>query len=155
MWIHTLFLFHCVINPFLLSSLSFSRVSPSEPDDHGCHGDEEQQTDPEDSPCDTEGETPLIQTEQHIQQSQTDTQVSGRHAHTHTHCDQWLCVCVCVCSIFPIANLLPVSVCRIIPNVWCYRHSRPSFLFSDCVSSWNSTGKHSRDDNRSIVMEFN
>ncbi|XP_036932342.1 protein FAM13B isoform X1 [Acanthopagrus latus] len=59
-----------------LSNYDSAGVSPSEPDDHGCHGDEEQQTDPEDSPCDTEGETPLIQTEQHIQQSQTDTQDS-------------------------------------------------------------------------------
>ncbi|KAM8732288.1 protein FAM13B isoform 3-T4 [Acanthopagrus schlegelii] len=59
-----------------LSNYDSAGVSPSEPDDHGCHGEEEQQTDPEDSPCDTEGETPLIQTEQHIQQSQTDTQDS-------------------------------------------------------------------------------
>lgn len=63
----------------------FSRVSPSEPADEGCQGDDEQQTDPEDSPCDTEGETPLTQTEQHIQQSQTDTQVCGGHRNTHMH----------------------------------------------------------------------
>ncbi len=48
------------------------RVSPSEPADQDCHGDEEQQTDPEDSPCDTEGETPLTESEP---QSQKDTQV--------------------------------------------------------------------------------
>ncbi|XP_073342426.1 protein FAM13B isoform X2 [Pagrus major] len=59
-----------------LSNYDSAGVSPSEPADQGCHGDEEQQTDPEDSPCDTEGETPLIQTEQHIQQSQKDTQDS-------------------------------------------------------------------------------
>ncbi|KAI9518134.1 hypothetical protein NQZ68_039957 [Dissostichus eleginoides] len=49
-------------------------VSPSEPADQGCHGLEDQQTDPEDSPCDTEGETPLSETEQIMQQSQTHTQ---------------------------------------------------------------------------------
>ncbi|XP_074505335.1 protein FAM13B isoform X6 [Sebastes fasciatus] len=59
-----------------LSNYDSQGVSPSESADQGCHGDEEQQTDPEDSPCDTEGETPLTQTEQHIQQSQTDTQDS-------------------------------------------------------------------------------
>uniref|UniRef100_A0A4W6FYZ7 Family with sequence similarity 13 member B n=1 Tax=Lates calcarifer TaxID=8187 RepID=A0A4W6FYZ7_LATCA len=57
-----------------LSNYDSEGVSPSEPADEGCQGDDEQQTDPEDSPCDTEGETPLTQTEQHIQQSQTDTQ---------------------------------------------------------------------------------
>ncbi|GAA6223443.1 protein FAM13B, partial [Lates japonicus] len=59
-----------------LSNYDSQGVSPSEPADEGCQGDDEQQTDPEDSPCDTEGETPLTQTEQHIQQSQTDTQDS-------------------------------------------------------------------------------
>ncbi|KAM4555535.1 protein FAM13B isoform 5-T6 [Odontesthes bonariensis] len=59
-----------------LSNYDSHGVSPSEPEDQGCHGDLEQQTDPEDSPCDTEGETPLTQAEQHIQQSQTDTQNS-------------------------------------------------------------------------------
>ncbi|XP_070769008.1 protein FAM13B [Enoplosus armatus] len=59
-----------------LSNYDSQGVSPSEPADHGCHGDEEQQTDPEDSPCDTEGETPLTQAEQHIRQSQKDTQDS-------------------------------------------------------------------------------
>ncbi|XP_069557887.1 protein FAM13B isoform X3 [Brachyistius frenatus] len=59
-----------------LSNYDSQGVSPSEPADRGCHGDEEQQTDPEDSPCHTEGETPLIQTEQHIQQSQKDKQNS-------------------------------------------------------------------------------
>ncbi|XP_054453180.1 LOW QUALITY PROTEIN: protein FAM13B [Anoplopoma fimbria] len=51
-------------------------VSPREPADQGCHGDEAQQTDPEDSPCDTEGETPLTQNEQCIQQNQKDKQDS-------------------------------------------------------------------------------
>ncbi|XP_033488603.1 protein FAM13B isoform X3 [Epinephelus lanceolatus] len=59
-----------------LSNYDSQGVSPSEPSDQGCHGDEEQQTDPEDSPCDTEAETPLTPTEQHIQQSQKDTQDS-------------------------------------------------------------------------------
>ncbi|KAM9741894.1 protein FAM13B isoform 2-T4 [Menidia menidia] len=49
-------------------------ASPSEPDDQGFHGDLEQQTDPEDSPCDTVGETPLTQSERRIEESQTDTQ---------------------------------------------------------------------------------
>ncbi|XP_077957835.1 protein FAM13B isoform X3 [Gasterosteus aculeatus] len=48
-------------------------VSPSEPAEQGRHGDEAQQTDPEDSPCHTEGETPLTPSEQLVQQSQTDT----------------------------------------------------------------------------------
>ncbi|MED6266107.1 hypothetical protein CHARACLAT_032250, partial [Characodon lateralis] len=47
-------------------------MTPSEPEEQGCHDDEEQQTDPEEAPCDTERETPLDQTEQHIQQSQND-----------------------------------------------------------------------------------
>ncbi|XP_068449836.1 protein FAM13B isoform X2 [Clinocottus analis] len=51
-------------------------VSPSEPAEPGRHGDEAQQTDPEDSPCDTEGETPLTQPEQRIQQSQEHTEDS-------------------------------------------------------------------------------
>ncbi|XP_029367913.1 protein FAM13B isoform X2 [Echeneis naucrates] len=51
-------------------------ASPGEAAEEGCHGDEEQQTEPEDSPCDTEGETPLTENEQHVQQSQTDTQDS-------------------------------------------------------------------------------
>ncbi|XP_058505130.1 protein FAM13B isoform X1 [Solea solea] len=59
-----------------LSNYDSQRVSPSESADEGCHGDGEQQTEPEDSPCDTEGETPLTQTEEHVQQSQTDTQDS-------------------------------------------------------------------------------
>ncbi|XP_034399688.1 protein FAM13B isoform X3 [Cyclopterus lumpus] len=49
-------------------------VSPSEPAEPGCHGYDAQQTGPEDSPCDAEGETPLTQTEQRIQQSQEDIQ---------------------------------------------------------------------------------
>lgn len=61
----------------------FSRVSPSETAEEGCHGDDEQQTDPEDSPCDTEGETPLSENEQHLEQSQTDTQVCVRIRHLH------------------------------------------------------------------------
>lgn len=61
-------------------------MSPSEPADQGCHGLEDQQTDPEDSPCDTEGETPLSETEQIMQQSQTHTQVRGEtHTHTQIH----------------------------------------------------------------------
>ncbi|XP_060935347.1 protein FAM13B isoform X4 [Limanda limanda] len=59
-----------------LSNYDSQGMSPSEPSDEGCHGDEEQQTDPEDTPCDTEGETPLKDREQHMQQSQTDTQDS-------------------------------------------------------------------------------
>uniref|UniRef100_A0A3Q3JFR1 FAM13A-like domain-containing protein n=1 Tax=Monopterus albus TaxID=43700 RepID=A0A3Q3JFR1_MONAL len=55
----------------------FSRVSPSEPAGQGCHGDEKQQQATRDgSPSDPEGETPLTLTEQHEQQSQTDTQDS-------------------------------------------------------------------------------
>ncbi|XP_039668724.1 protein FAM13B isoform X3 [Perca fluviatilis] len=57
-----------------LSNYDSQGVSPNKPADQGCHGDEEQQTDPEDSPCDTEGETPLTQTEKHIQHSQKDAQ---------------------------------------------------------------------------------
>ncbi|XP_033996548.1 protein FAM13B isoform X5 [Trematomus bernacchii] len=57
-----------------LSNYDSQGVSPSEPADQGCHGLEDQQTDPEDSPCDTEGETPLSETEQIMQQSQTHTQ---------------------------------------------------------------------------------
>ncbi|XP_028444825.1 protein FAM13B isoform X3 [Perca flavescens] len=59
-----------------LSNYDSQGVSPIKPADQGCHGDEEQQTDPEDSPCDTEGETPLTQTEKHIQHSQKDAQDS-------------------------------------------------------------------------------
>ncbi|XP_023253769.1 protein FAM13B isoform X1 [Seriola lalandi dorsalis] len=59
-----------------LSNYDSPGVSPSEPAEEGCHGDQEQQTDPEDSPCDTEGDTPLTENEQHIQQSQTVTQDS-------------------------------------------------------------------------------
>ncbi|KAM9357373.1 protein FAM13B [Symphorus nematophorus] len=59
-----------------LSNYDSQGVSPSEPADQGCRGDEEQQTDPDDSPCDTEGETPLTEEEQHIQQSQNDAQDS-------------------------------------------------------------------------------
>ncbi|XP_056296147.1 protein FAM13B isoform X2 [Pseudoliparis swirei] len=51
-------------------------VSPSEPAEPGCHGDESRQTDPEESPGDTEGESPLTQTEQRTQQSQEDGQDS-------------------------------------------------------------------------------
>ncbi|CAJ1059028.1 protein FAM13B isoform X4 [Xyrichtys novacula] len=59
-----------------LSNFDSQGVSPSDPTDQGCHGDEEQQTDPEDSPCDTEGETPLSPTKPQMQQSQNDTQDS-------------------------------------------------------------------------------
>ncbi|XP_070819419.1 protein FAM13B isoform X4 [Chaetodon trifascialis] len=51
-----------------LSNYDSQGGSPSEPADQGCHGDEEPQTDPEDSPCDTEGETPLTQADQLTQQ---------------------------------------------------------------------------------------
>lgn len=61
----------------LIFPLWYVRESPSEPADQGCDGDEEQQTDPEDSACDTEGGTPLTQPEQHIQQNQREAQVSG------------------------------------------------------------------------------
>ncbi|XP_041799409.1 protein FAM13B isoform X2 [Chelmon rostratus] len=59
-----------------LSNYDSQGVSPSEPADQGCHGYEEPQTDPEDSPCNTEGETPLTQADPHAQQSQKDTQDS-------------------------------------------------------------------------------
>ncbi|CAB1439555.1 unnamed protein product [Pleuronectes platessa] len=59
-----------------LSNYDSQGMSPSEPSIEGCHGDEEQQTDPEDTPCDTKGETPLKDREQHMQPSQTDTQDS-------------------------------------------------------------------------------
>ncbi|XP_047196461.1 protein FAM13B isoform X6 [Hippoglossus stenolepis] len=59
-----------------LSNYDSQGMSPSEPSDEGCHGDEEQQTDPEDTPSDTKGETPLKDSEQQMQQSQTDTQDS-------------------------------------------------------------------------------
>lgn len=67
----------------LIILLTFSILFSSESADQGCHGDKEQQTDPEDSPCYADGETPLTQSEQHIQQSQNDTQVSGGHKTTH------------------------------------------------------------------------
>ncbi|XP_037833241.1 protein FAM13B isoform X2 [Kryptolebias marmoratus] len=54
-----------------LSSYDSQGVSPSEAEEQGCHGDVEHQTEPEDSPCDTERETPPEQTEQ---QSQLDPQ---------------------------------------------------------------------------------
>lgn len=60
-----------------LSFFCHFRGSPSEPVDQGCDGDEEQHTDPENTPCDTEVETPLDETEQHIQK---DSQVCGRDA---------------------------------------------------------------------------
>ncbi|KAM6924253.1 protein FAM13B [Xenentodon cancila] len=55
-----------------LSNYDSQGVNPTEPEDEGCHGDEEQQTEPEDSPSKMERETQL--TKQHIQQSPTDTQ---------------------------------------------------------------------------------
>ncbi|XP_029020740.1 protein FAM13B isoform X2 [Betta splendens] len=54
-----------------LSSFDSQRVSPSEPADERCHGDQEHQTDPEDCPCDTKGEILLTQNE-----SQTDSRDS-------------------------------------------------------------------------------
>ncbi|TKS72827.1 Protein FAM13B [Collichthys lucidus] len=51
-----------------LSNYDSQGVSPAEPEDQGCHEDE-QQTDPEDSPCDTEGETPLTQSQKDTQDS--------------------------------------------------------------------------------------
>ncbi|XP_071771194.1 protein FAM13B isoform X2 [Centroberyx gerrardi] len=57
-----------------LSNYDSQGVDPSDPPAQSCHGDEEQQTDPEDSPCSTDGETPLTQPEQHTQRSQKDTQ---------------------------------------------------------------------------------
>lgn len=59
-----------------------NRVSPTEPEDQGCHGDEEQQAEPDDGPCKTEEETSLTQTKQHIQLSPSDTQVSVGHRHS-------------------------------------------------------------------------
>lgn len=71
---------------FTASFIALScRVSPSEPAEQGRHGDEAQQTDPEDSPCHTEGETPLTPSEQLVQQSQTDTRVCWRHGNTHKY----------------------------------------------------------------------
>ncbi|XP_026186892.1 protein FAM13B isoform X2 [Mastacembelus armatus] len=58
-----------------LSGYGSQGISPSEPAEQGCHGDEEQHTDLEDSASDTEGDTLLTQTERHLQ-SQTDTQDS-------------------------------------------------------------------------------
>ncbi|MEQ2279896.1 hypothetical protein AMECASPLE_013959 [Ameca splendens] len=65
-----------------LSVYDSQGMTPSEPEEQGCHDDEEQQTDPEDAPCDTERETPLDQTEQHIQQSQNDPENSLESAAT-------------------------------------------------------------------------
>ncbi|XP_043982669.1 protein FAM13B isoform X2 [Gambusia affinis] len=49
------------------------RMSPSEPEEQGCHDDEEeeeeQQTDPEDSPCDAKRETPLEPSESDAENS--------------------------------------------------------------------------------------
>nr|XP_019938343.1 PREDICTED: protein FAM13B isoform X4 [Paralichthys olivaceus] len=59
-----------------LSNYDSQGMSPSEPSDEGCHGDGEQQTDPGERPCDAKGETPLTDTEQQMQQSQTHTQDS-------------------------------------------------------------------------------
>uniref|UniRef100_A0A3Q3J7N0 FAM13A-like domain-containing protein n=1 Tax=Monopterus albus TaxID=43700 RepID=A0A3Q3J7N0_MONAL len=60
-----------------LANYDSQGVSPSEPAGQGCHGDEKQQQATRDgSPSDPEGETPLTLTEQHEQQSQTDTQDS-------------------------------------------------------------------------------
>ncbi|XP_067373720.1 protein FAM13B isoform X3 [Channa argus] len=59
-----------------LSNYDNQGASPIKPADQGCHGEMREQADPEDSPCDTEGEIPLTQTEQHIEESQTDTQDS-------------------------------------------------------------------------------
>ncbi|XP_069387796.1 protein FAM13B isoform X7 [Paralichthys olivaceus] len=59
-----------------LSNYDSQGMSPSEPSDEGCHGDGEQQTDPGECPCDAKGETPLTDTEQQMQQSQTHTQDS-------------------------------------------------------------------------------
>uniref|UniRef100_A0A1A7YN07 Family with sequence similarity 13, member B n=1 Tax=Iconisemion striatum TaxID=60296 RepID=A0A1A7YN07_9TELE len=50
-----------------LSNYDNHGASPSEPEEQGCHGDAEQQTTPEDSPCNTEGETPPKQNEQDIE----------------------------------------------------------------------------------------
>lgn len=60
-----------------LNSLLFCIPSMS-PSEQGCHDndEEEQQTEPEDSPCNTERETPLEQ--QHTQQSPGRPKVSER-----------------------------------------------------------------------------
>uniref|UniRef100_A0A1A8HJG0 Family with sequence similarity 13, member B n=1 Tax=Nothobranchius korthausae TaxID=1143690 RepID=A0A1A8HJG0_9TELE len=50
-----------------LSNYDNHSVSPCEPEEQGCHGDAEQQTTPGDSPCNTGGETPPKQTEQHME----------------------------------------------------------------------------------------
>lgn len=52
---------------------SSSRVSPSEPVDQGCDGDEEQRTDPRNTE-----ETLLNDTETHVPHSQTDSQVCAK-----------------------------------------------------------------------------
>ncbi|XP_016894943.1 protein FAM13B [Cynoglossus semilaevis] len=50
--------------------------SQGETADKGCNGSEEKQTEPEESPCDTEGETSLSQNEPHVQESRSETQDS-------------------------------------------------------------------------------
>ncbi|XP_029917408.1 protein FAM13B isoform X2 [Myripristis murdjan] len=57
-----------------LSNYDSQGVGSSDPAAQSCHGDEKQQTDSEDSPCSTDGETPLTQTAQRTQCSETDTQ---------------------------------------------------------------------------------
>ncbi|XP_070693161.1 protein FAM13B isoform X2 [Pempheris klunzingeri] len=60
-----------------LSNYDSQGVSPDESADQGCHGDEGQQTEPEDGPRDTEGETSLTRAHEHrMKQSQKDTQDS-------------------------------------------------------------------------------
>ncbi|XP_047208777.1 protein FAM13B isoform X3 [Girardinichthys multiradiatus] len=65
-----------------LSVYDSQGITPSEPEEQGCHDNEEQQTEPKDAPCDTERETPLDQKEQHIQQSQNNPENSLESAAT-------------------------------------------------------------------------
>uniref|UniRef100_A0A3P9P1C8 Family with sequence similarity 13 member B n=1 Tax=Poecilia reticulata TaxID=8081 RepID=A0A3P9P1C8_POERE len=66
---------------FELKTNISKRMSPSEPEEQGCHDDEEeeeeQQTDPEDSPCDAGRETPLEQTEQQPSESDAENSVGA------------------------------------------------------------------------------
>uniref|UniRef100_A0A3B5QGC5 Family with sequence similarity 13 member B n=1 Tax=Xiphophorus maculatus TaxID=8083 RepID=A0A3B5QGC5_XIPMA len=66
---------------FELKTNISKRMSPSEPEEQGCHDDEEeeeeQQTDAEDSPCDAERETPLEQSEQQLSESDAENSVGA------------------------------------------------------------------------------
>ncbi|XP_038142627.1 protein FAM13B isoform X2 [Cyprinodon tularosa] len=59
-----------------LSVYESQGMSPSEPEESGCHDNEEEQTDPEESPCNIDRETPHEQTKQQRQQSQREPEAS-------------------------------------------------------------------------------